>query len=957
MPAAIEINGHGSHDGNASNTGIVNGTGKGRENLSAMGTPQRMDGSPMTDEDPSTALVNLSLDEAPPLPHITHGFQSLGTIIDRTVQSSYGKLLELVDGLQEGGDVARRKRLLKYVSDTRQQFIKVLVLAQWAGKNADVSKVIDLKVWMDQQRVNYERVVWEVMEVQRGMANAKVPNPDLATAVRTLSTGDPPSTAARAYYVPPKPLTSKEILKTFNNINTLLHIRFNLHDIPPVYFNQYEIHSGRVTFTSPHEFELDMSIADEDHTSQLYFIDLRLIFKPALKTLPMDRLRGELEGRGNEILKHKGLVGIYDFLHDFVMTHKIAILRRQFLEMAQGKWSDTLYINIIKRTLVVQYWLGKPGAKNWIEVGIRRGNPEQGISSSLSFRWMRDAKEAPITDITFDVENLSAESLLKSVIAKHTAYVLKSIYRHLNRLPNFSADHLDLQLTSDTSSLSKLTVQLTPSRDLTVIIEPITGRFALQRPSHMVIRGENGMNQLLDAANKAHETISKIRFVTMQEEIELRAKSMGWEILKMLNPKIADLKKFFGSATMYIMYMRKKSWSDNWILAVSLGVTGDYWWIVEINEAVRGGWTINDAQRLPISGNQQVTYQFLENLERMVASFITLYTNTRKLSADGIDYRLIPTNNTGAAIMIPTLNINFKALTKSDWGANNLRMSLHDLDRKGNITVLVEGRMKTPMTRLHSADLSAAKSDVAFHPRSGTFIMQFVVSVGSIVTDAITERLHRIERLIGFITTVQKYKLTAKTVTLGKIGFIYNRKPELSAEVTFDGEHEMELVFDTPTMNPHRRISSFLRTLLNQRGLTAVVGTLCLTLPLLAALDLIEDGSKEDEVFVLARSSEWYRIEYLKKNFVIDIKLRTRRDSVWWFIHDPMLRSQLQETNHHDAVQRLRHIWMQSGPNFEGLKNGLVANKDAVGKILWKIHSTIMSPEPPEGSEVAVIDG
>ncbi|KAF3936931.1 hypothetical protein ABW19_dt0207325 [Dactylella cylindrospora] len=952
MPAAIDINGYGSHDDKTANQGIVNGNGKGRDNLSGMDTAQNeRDGSAMTDDGSSMALVKAPVDEAPPLPHITQGFQSLATIINRTVQSSYGRLLELVDGLQEGGDAARRKRLMKYLSETRQQFIKVLVLAQWAGKNADVSKVIDLKVWMDQQRFNYDRVVWEVMEVQRSMVNAKVPNPDLSTAVRVLSTGDAEITPAHTFYVPPKPLTSKEILKTFNNINTLLHLRFNLHEIPPPYFSKYNIHSGRVTFTSPHEFELDMSIADEDPSAQLYFIDLRLIFKPALKTLPMDRLRGELEGRGNEILKHKGLVGIYDFLHDFVMTHKIAILRRQLIEMAQGKWSDTLYITMIKRTLVVQYWIGKPGAKNWVEIGIRKGIPDQGIPSSLSIRWMRDAKEAPITDVAFDVENLSAESLLKSVIARHTAFVLETIRERLSMQPIFGSTALDLQLESETFNLSKLIVQLTPSRSLTVMIEPITGRFALQRPSNMVMRGENQLNQTPDAANKAHDLISRIRFMTMQEEIETRAKSMGWEILKMLSPKVQDLKKWFGLATMYIMYLRKKSWAENWILAVCLGVTGDFWWIVETNDTMRG-WSINDAQRLPIPERQPVTYQFLENLEKMVASFITLYTNTRKLSAEGIDYRLIPTNNSNAAIKIPTLNINFKALTKSDWGANNLRLSLHDLDRSGNMTVLVEGKMKTPMTRLHSADLSAAKSDVAFHPRSGTFIMKFVVAVGSVVTDAITERLHRIERLIGFITTVQKYKLTAKTVTLGKIGFIYNRKPELSAEVSFDGEHEMELVFDTPGANPHRRIGGFLRSLLNQRGLDAVVGTLYLTLPLLAALDAIEDRSPEDEVFVLARSSEWYRIEYLAKNFVIDIKLRMRRDSVWWFIHDPMLRSQLQETSHHDSVQRLRHIWMQSGQGYEGLKNGLVANKETVGKMLLKIHNTIMSPDPPEGGDV-----
>src|SRR5204863_7121717 len=106
-------------------------------------------------------------------PHITHGFQSLSVIIRRLVQDSYGKLLELVDNIQDGNDAVRRKRIMKYLMDTRHQFIKCLVLTQWAGKNEDMSTVIDLKVWMDSQRFQYEKVVWDLLDVRRSLTNAK----------------------------------------------------------------------------------------------------------------------------------------------------------------------------------------------------------------------------------------------------------------------------------------------------------------------------------------------------------------------------------------------------------------------------------------------------------------------------------------------------------------------------------------------------------------------------------------------------------------------------------------------------------------------------------------------------------------------------------------------------------------------------------------------------------------
>src|SRR2546421_8702105 len=124
---------------------------------------------------------------------------------------------------------------------------------------------------------------------------------------------------------------------------------------------------------------------------------------------------------------------------------------------------------------------------------------------------------------------------------------------NLSQCPIFPPRSLKLRVDRTNSSLSQLRVQLTPSRLLTTLIEPITGRFGLQKPSPMVMRGERYLNEITDPATKAHETILRIRFMTMQEEIETRARSMGWDVLKMLSPRMQDLKRWFGSATMYLM--------------------------------------------------------------------------------------------------------------------------------------------------------------------------------------------------------------------------------------------------------------------------------------------------------------------------------------------------------------------------------------------------------------------
>src|ERR1700722_6388022 len=111
-------------------------------------------------------------------------------------------------------------------------------------------------------------------------------------------------------------MTAKELLKSLQNLNTLLSIRLNLHEYDkiPLQFKDYSIKSGRVTFRVAGEFEVDLTIAEENPEKQFWFIDFRFLFTPAVSQLP-EHLRYMIENRVNAALEKDGLAGCYKFLH------------------------------------------------------------------------------------------------------------------------------------------------------------------------------------------------------------------------------------------------------------------------------------------------------------------------------------------------------------------------------------------------------------------------------------------------------------------------------------------------------------------------------------------------------------------------------------------------------------------------------------------------------------------
>ncbi|KAI9834942.1 MAG: hypothetical protein M1819_002665 [Sarea resinae] len=934
-----------------------------------------------------------SFHELPPeIEHITMGYQPLSKLITRLTQDCFNNLTEVLEAMSDvslppnsssahgtdqpgvnghGGaselNVQKKMRLMNFAQTRREQFIKVLVLSQWSRQAADVSKVIDLKVWLDRQRGLYDEAGGWLGEMKRNLEPAKMPNPDLKTALEVLSTGRA-SWLPDLGYIPPKPLTPERMLKTLRNINTLLSIRLNLHETLPTHFKNFTISSGRATFSVPFEFEVDLSIGDEDPTSQLYFIDFRFLFSPSSE-IPAGRLRNDLEAKANDVLRREGLPGCYNLLHQLVLTHKINVLRRQALEMSRGRWTESIRLEMVRRTLVIEYWLNRPAGKSWIEIGIKSGRRREGkvlkdgsSTPTIGIRWVRNGKEVSGHPIEIDAGLLSMESLLKRVVASHASQILTSIYGKLSAVPLYARGALSISLsTSETEPVEcALNVQLTASETITISVEPMTGRFALYPASPLSLRAEHEINSIRDPADEAHTRIANLRCLVAQEEIDSRAKCVGWKPLKSFSPKFEDIKRLLPRDTLRISMFRREGWWRVFILAVCIGMSGETWWIIETVETAME-LKIKSAIPLSTQGNvtgvSNLSYVFFSRLEYAAASMISHFVHTRDLSRRGVQHKM-RADPSHATVRIPDLLISVSSLMNSTPGQRPdrtedlVRVTYQGVSsRSGEMSLVTEASLHLGKER---AEMIKDRVDdgVEFDPERQVFSFKVKMTVGESVIPELITRLRRIERLVDFLGIMKRSNFKCDTVSLDRVVFAYSAEPDLKADIYFGAEAGMTIRLEQG--NPHLRIKDFLTHILNgpSHGLSLMTNLLLQTLPVVRTLDTIEAAglvppSSEPATtgprkgtLILPRSADCYNIRYANPRCVLQIKLRRRRDKSEWFVDD-VSNAHDRKSRSPDFTAALATLFTDSGPGWRGLRTGITAEPDGVSDILTRLDQCI----------------
>ncbi|KAK3720644.1 mediator complex subunit [Vermiconidia calcicola] len=939
--------------------------------------------------------------------------KSLGLLMERVAQQCYFELNGCLTSMSQiplesqqqqtngvvshtGQDTSeasmKKKRLLMEFANTqRDRFIKTLVLADWCRNEEEKARLVDVKVWQDKQRGAYAQAAQAIANTKLNMIGVKTPNPNIEGAMEVLATGKA-SWVPHLGYIPPKRLTAKQLLKTLRGMNVTLATRLNLHEELPAYFQEYSIADGRATFSVQHEFEVDLSVADEDPATPFYFIDIRLAFTPA-SSIADERMRAFMEGKVNHELATKGLKGCYDFLHNFVLTHKLNILRSQALEMLRGKWFDCIRIENLRRSLVVQYWVGMPGPKSWIEISVSSGKQKDGGRASrkpatprLSVRWFRRGEEVKDEVLGFDWRELDMQRCLELIVARHSAWVMRDLQRRLRGLaPVDSPFEAKLVRTDDVPDQMALLLSLPSLREpLSIQVEPVTGQYSITPPSAVTFNTERRLNN--DANIDAARWLAILPCAVVQERLRKEAELLDWTPAQNLLRQ-DNLATIFGERiTHFSIFKPSRAWSDTWALAVTFTLGGEKWWVVEL-EAKRNeqtnvmGKVIIAARRisLPNEPKAKVSRPTLLQMERLAVAEVSMSTLATELRDMRISHsfeklsaaerkeqneRFSPTHSFA-------LFVRFSQLMRSSlqaegargaWADEVVRLTHHGVVRSSGkngsegASVQYDLRLSLRSGKLKelARHLTHSKGrDLALNPSSGGLALRFHTTFGQPFVRKMQQQLRSVERLDRYVTLLKQRRFVATHVGLERLAFTYYSSPELSAELLFSNDDDgrpMRLRLLPVDKNPHQRIRVMLEKGLkdtDDKGFEALTFILPFTLPVVQTFERLEakDQAKQT-ISIHPRSSTWYSVRYRAplRECVYQVKAKVRQEGkkrrVEWLVND--VRAAVEgESLPEEMTKALKELWQQSGEGWMGLGSGIVADAQGVTGTLEKLDELV----------------
>jgi mediator of RNA polymerase II transcription subunit 14 len=789
-------------------------------------------------------------------------------------------------------------------------------------------------------------------------------------------------------------------------INRIISTRLVTCEDIPTSLHKYWVHDGRVTFSVQGEFELDLSIAEEDVSSQFYFIDIRFLFSPS-SPIPKGRFFNELDSQINNILKNKGLTGCFDFIHNLVLVNKINILFKQAIDLSRGQWTGALRVELLHRILVVHYWPDKSGPKSWIEIGVQSGRQRRQKIPYLGLRWLREGKEFDSSYVHFDTESLSMETILRSVIAIHSSHLLRSVYERIRTQSLFANYQLsiNIQMSKIEPGNCRLHVQLTESRYLDASLEPVSGAMCIHTRPSLLCRLDKGGVSDDDFVNR----ISRLRGIAAMEEIEADAKIFGWESVDHRKFKV-DIRRVFPNNILRASFFRNRLWGNSWIVAATTSLSGDDWWVLYLKprspshsetfgqiRTATGGFSVQSTRVLAgdqLSSLRESKYYF-PDLDYSLTGILVMQSNALWLSELGYRGFLpsIEQLQLGSKLEVPCLYLKFdvaelpKALQISppngiknkSYIRNSLTISYHGIDtHTKNAIVVAHGRFLTSLRKL---GLKKLKLDECILLRRGgtAFAMRFLIAPGQSIMIDLFERIQRLNIILSLFETLQQNKITVQSVSLSKLSFVYAPQEDLLANmfirltgpgpaVDYDAaalrlhnESLFSLRLDISFNNssPHNRIKPSLAMILNRTGpgygVGSVLQLLTLTLPVLHALDNLVAAPQHNSalrIHISVRGAQTYQLYYSGLRFRFLLNASHRRDRVVWTLKD--VSSEVSRESEKGVEAKLQdRIYNGKGNGWQGLGNGAVAEVDQVGNLLSDLDSCFADAQPAASSEHA----
>lgn len=265
------------------------------------------------------------------------------------------------------------------------------------------------------------------------------------------------------------------------------------------------------------------------------------------------------------------------------------------------------------------------------------------------------------------------------------------------------------------------------------------------------------------------------------------------------------------------------------------------------------------------------------------------------------------------------VQIRFKGLEKASSGRSRQLIKpgngiqLHDIHKENSdlLVTTAEARFRVADPSKFSLLKGNVEQDVAFNSRLGVFALQLRADIGTTMLDDLASRVQAIERLVDCVDAIRRSNsdISCDTITLARVVFTYGDTigrivgKETNAD-TKRWKASLDLRADRIKMsletgNPHLRVLDCFNQLINSElGFEKVPHYLAFTLPVLKALELVEDSWEgvdsvsQGFVEIFTEHLDWFTIRYTisgpnngsSKVYRIAVKLRERRGSLFWHI-------------------------------------------------------------------------
>ncbi|KAG7883102.1 hypothetical protein KL937_000275 [Ogataea polymorpha] len=827
--------------------------------------------------------------DVPPIPHVAANMTPLGVVLQRYAVHSYKQLSEYLKTLENTTqpDGVKKRNFLDILVSIRENFVRLYVLSKWARNSQSVEKLIDLFVWLREQNQSITNALVQIGGIKQSLVSAKLPNPDLETALEVLIKGRPQLPTHN--YGPQKKIDPKLILHTLKTLDVELSAKMALEDNLPKPFYNYEIKDGRVKFRIPNLFQCCVSIANTYDQSGFFLVDFKLEFQskdnkliPQVTALPYMTF-AHLEKVANIELSKNGLTGLYNIFHNYAITCKLYYLHRQLIRLRMGMWKGHLThtYNAEKCYVVVTYWVKRRSVKSTIEIGKLKNN-------LLGFRWIREGRLCTDHDFTLENEDgsITIEHLIRDIIQKHIELHIKEVQQEISDKIEMADKFVSLHKNS------QLLLTLSSMKSAVYGIDALSGDGFFQNPTPIMARVAAQINA--DTRDTALKLLV-LRLETQLSELGSMLMATGWIGVDVVRLSTAEYTKLnidydllkdrtFAEQLFALKFYRRKKWPSGWFLTV--GVSGYsskvQWWCSRIKSSA-GQWSISWCEPLTLGGAEsEFSYTSFVTLAKKTTSMLLCNLVVKELENQGCKLKTVDKSDEKVRQFTKqNFGLDLDSMQKGDSATVILdNKSLFNIPncrdslvltmniKNSELEIMIFGKLQSEL-KLSSISFNDEKNNsIELNPDTSIFKIYSQINLLeklnyestasffnplattdiSIMSDSllVLNKFFSLLSLLHIISHDESLKVI--DISLTKVSFQYGSNSEEMITLILLNETQDSISIELPKDNPHRLCSKYLNDMVSEfdfQKIKLLVRYLKLTLPFYKLLVKLSMDSEE----------------------------------------------------------------------------------------------------------------